>query len=75
MTREELQKIEDIIFRHMHDKGEAARTVLEIRQTVGRRMDASRPEIACCKPTGAGQSITGVSDAFRRFGSYYDRMS
>lgn len=46
MTREELRKVEDIIFRHMDDRQEAARTVLSIRQELKMGEDASRPGYA-----------------------------
>lgn len=46
MTREEMRKVENIIYRHMEDQREAARTVLQIRQELHVGEDASRPGYA-----------------------------
>ena len=46
MTREEMWKVENIIYRHMEDQREAARTVLDIRQALHVSEDASRPGYA-----------------------------
>lgn len=46
MTREEMQKIEDVIFQQMQDKSAAARCVIEIRRAVGVSEGASRPGYA-----------------------------
>lgn len=43
MTREEMRKVEDVLYTRMHDQHEAARMALEIRRAVGVQMDASRP--------------------------------
>ncbi len=46
MTREEMRKIENIIYRHMEDQREAARTVLQLRKELHVETDASRPGYA-----------------------------
>lgn len=46
MTQEEMRKVEDVIFRRMDDKREAARTVLCIRQELKVSSAASRPGYA-----------------------------
>lgn len=46
MTREEMQKVEDILFARMYDQREAARTALEIRRELRVHVDASRPGYA-----------------------------
>ena len=46
MTREEMRKVENIIYRHMADQREATRCVIQIRQELHVGEDASRPGYA-----------------------------
>ena len=46
MTRDEMSKVENIVFAHMENQSKAARCVIEIRRALGMREDASRPGYA-----------------------------
>lgn len=56
MTREELKKVEDIIYRYVYDQRQAARAVLSVRQELKVGVDASRPGYA-----GSGGGMAYVS--------------
>lgn len=59
MTREEMRKVENIIYRHMEDPREAARCVVRIRQELHVGEDASRPGYA---GSGGGAYVAGKKE-------------
>ena len=59
MTREEMRKVENIIYRHMEDPREATRCVIHIRQELHVGEDASRPGYA---GSGGGAYVAGKKE-------------
>lgn len=59
MTREEMRKVENVIYRYMDDQRAAARAVLEIRQQLRVSDDASRPGY---KGSGGGAFVKGGAE-------------